>query len=251
MRVWIDQDCCTGAGLCVDHCADIFVVLDDGIGYVHDHHVVIDEPRRSRRHGPVKLRTRTVIDAVERCPGECIYVEPDSPRPPSNDDDIVYADIVRAATNRFGTNPRRAGDGRINAAPHEGDANAPHDRRRRRHRRMTSRTETSNWVCHGTHRSRAAGRDGRLRPRRAARPARPTRALGHRAAAPTVRRPRHRRRSGAGHVRGRLASASSWDGRGEPAAWLWGIAIRRLIGVLRIAAAVGPGNRDRRRRARA
>ena len=27
--------------------------------------------------------------------------------------------------------------------------------------------------------------------------------------------------------------ASRWDGRGEPAAWLWGIAIRRLIGSLR------------------
>ena len=27
--------------------------------------------------------------------------------------------------------------------------------------------------------------------------------------------------------------AGSWTGRGEPAAWLWGIAIRRLIGVLR------------------
>jgi RNA polymerase sigma-70 factor (ECF subfamily) len=28
-------------------------------------------------------------------------------------------------------------------------------------------------------------------------------------------------------------SARGWDGRGEPAAWMWGIAIRRLIGVLR------------------
>ena len=27
--------------------------------------------------------------------------------------------------------------------------------------------------------------------------------------------------------------ARKWDGRGEPAAWMWGIAIRRLIGVLR------------------
>lgn len=27
--------------------------------------------------------------------------------------------------------------------------------------------------------------------------------------------------------------ASRWDGRGEPAAWIWGIAIRRLIGTLR------------------
>ncbi|MGK2949048.1 MAG: RNA polymerase sigma factor [Acidimicrobiales bacterium] len=28
-------------------------------------------------------------------------------------------------------------------------------------------------------------------------------------------------------------SAGRWDGRGDPAAWIWGIAIRRLIGVLR------------------
>ena len=34
MRVWIDQDCCTGGGLCVDHCPDLFVVLEDGIGSV-------------------------------------------------------------------------------------------------------------------------------------------------------------------------------------------------------------------------
>lgn len=27
--------------------------------------------------------------------------------------------------------------------------------------------------------------------------------------------------------------AARWDGRGEPAAWIWGIAIRRLIGTLR------------------
>ena len=27
--------------------------------------------------------------------------------------------------------------------------------------------------------------------------------------------------------------AGRWDGRGDPAAWIWGIAIRRLIGVLR------------------
>ncbi|MEX2293520.1 MAG: RNA polymerase sigma factor [Acidimicrobiales bacterium] len=28
-------------------------------------------------------------------------------------------------------------------------------------------------------------------------------------------------------------SAGRWEGRGEPAAWIWGIAIRRLIGVIR------------------
>jgi RNA polymerase sigma-70 factor (ECF subfamily) len=35
-------------------------------------------------------------------------------------------------------------------------------------------------------------------------------------------------------------SASDWSGTGEPAAWLWGIAIRRLIGVLRSRRRWGP-----------
>ena len=29
-------------------------------------------------------------------------------------------------------------------------------------------------------------------------------------------------------------SAKGWDGSGEPAAWLWGIGVRRLVGVLRV-----------------
>ena len=36
MRVWIDQDLCTGDGLCEDHCADAFKLLEDGIAYVDD-----------------------------------------------------------------------------------------------------------------------------------------------------------------------------------------------------------------------
>lgn len=36
--------------------------------------------------------------------------------------------------------------------------------------------------------------------------------------------------------------ARRWDGSGEPAAWIWGIAIRRLIGVLRTR---GRWDRDR------
>ena len=35
-------------------------------------------------------------------------------------------------------------------------------------------------------------------------------------------------------------SAARWDGRGQPAAWIWGIAIRRLIGVLRHRARWAP-----------
>jgi ferredoxin len=94
MRVWIDQDGCTGAGLCVDHCPDLFVVLEDGIGYVHDHHVVIDRPGQ-RLAVPLR-HEHDVIDAVARCPGECIYVEPepDPGSPPSDESDIVDADVV-------------------------------------------------------------------------------------------------------------------------------------------------------------
>ena len=93
MQVWIDQDCCTGAGLCVDHCPDLFIVLDDGIGYVHDAGLVVtdaDDPAI-----PVPRRyERAAIDAVERCPGECIYLEPDAPPDTVCDAEIVDAEIV-------------------------------------------------------------------------------------------------------------------------------------------------------------
>ena len=96
MQVWIDQDCCTGAGLCVDHCPDLFVVLDDGIGYVHDGGLVLSDRGVAM---PVPRRhEQAAIDAVERCPGECIYLEPDAPPPDHHVDgalgDIVDAEIV-------------------------------------------------------------------------------------------------------------------------------------------------------------
>jgi ferredoxin len=94
MQVWIDQDCCTGAGLCVDHCPDLFIVLEDGIGYVHDHGVVVTDASRRAIHVPSR-QEQAAIDAVERCPGECIYLEPDGPPPATSaDDDIVDAEIV-------------------------------------------------------------------------------------------------------------------------------------------------------------
>lgn len=94
MRVWIDQDCCTGAGLCVDHCPDLFIVLDDGIGYVHDGALVITDADRPSIPVPRRYE-QAAIDAVERCPGECIYLEPDSPQTDTADDsDIVEAEIV-------------------------------------------------------------------------------------------------------------------------------------------------------------
>ncbi|HEY2430276.1 MAG TPA: ferredoxin, partial [Acidimicrobiales bacterium] len=43
-RVWIDQDLCTGDGLCVDHCPEAFVLLEDGISYVHDGDWIGNDP---------------------------------------------------------------------------------------------------------------------------------------------------------------------------------------------------------------
>ena len=97
MRVWIDQDCCTGAGRCVDHCPELFIVLDDGIGYVRDGMTVMTDPDGPSVAVPRRYE-RAAIDAVERCPGECIFLEPDGqpnsavPRP--DETDIVDADIV-------------------------------------------------------------------------------------------------------------------------------------------------------------
>jgi ferredoxin len=93
MQVWIDQDCCTGAGLCVDHCPDVFVVLEDGIGYVRDGGRVFTDPTHPAVHVPQRYELAT-IDAVERCPGECIFIEPDAPPAVVDDLDIVDAEVV-------------------------------------------------------------------------------------------------------------------------------------------------------------
>jgi len=45
--VWIDQDLCTGDGLCVDHCPEVFVQLDDGIAYVVENGAVLNDPGSS------------------------------------------------------------------------------------------------------------------------------------------------------------------------------------------------------------
>ena len=76
MRVWIDQDLCTGDGLCVDHCPDVFVLLEDGIAYVVDNGEVQNDPGGSGSLAFVSERNVSdTIHAAELCPGECIFVE--------------------------------------------------------------------------------------------------------------------------------------------------------------------------------
>lgn len=78
MRVWIDQDLCTGDGLCVDHCPDVFTQLEDGIAYVRERRQTLNDPGGA---GSLALvPPRRIVDAVaaaEACPGECIFIELD------------------------------------------------------------------------------------------------------------------------------------------------------------------------------
>ncbi|MCB0979035.1 MAG: ferredoxin [Acidimicrobiaceae bacterium] len=76
MRVWIDQDLCTGDGLCVDHCHDVFVLLEDGIAYVAEDGRVLNDPGGSGSLADVPPRhVPAVINAASACPGECIFIE--------------------------------------------------------------------------------------------------------------------------------------------------------------------------------
>ena len=36
MRVWIDQDLCTGDGLCAEIAPDVFTMMPDGLAYVRE-----------------------------------------------------------------------------------------------------------------------------------------------------------------------------------------------------------------------
>jgi len=78
MQVWIDQDLCTGDGLCVDHCPDVFVQLEDGIAYVKEDGFPANDPggAGSLVWVPVRRHAAAVAAALD-CPGECIFIEVD------------------------------------------------------------------------------------------------------------------------------------------------------------------------------
>ena len=65
-KVWVDQDLCTGDGLCVDHCPEVFVLLEDGISYVHSNGWVGNEPGGDGSVVAVPfVHEHAVIDAID------------------------------------------------------------------------------------------------------------------------------------------------------------------------------------------
>ncbi len=76
MRVWIDQDLCTGDGLCVDHCPEVFTQLEDGIAYVVERGVILNDPGSAGSLALVADKhVGAVVLAADFCPGECIFID--------------------------------------------------------------------------------------------------------------------------------------------------------------------------------
>jgi ferredoxin len=79
VKVWIDQDQCTGDGLCEEIAPDVFVRLSDGLAYVCDGNTVCAKAKGNPQ-GPDGVATvpvdmeDVVREAAEECQGECIFI---------------------------------------------------------------------------------------------------------------------------------------------------------------------------------
>jgi ferredoxin len=78
MKVWIDQDLCTGDGLCEEIAPAVFTLLDDGLAYVKEGAKVYSDPGGAEGLAafPDDMLD-AVVESAEECPGECIFIEAD------------------------------------------------------------------------------------------------------------------------------------------------------------------------------
>lgn len=90
LMVWIDQDLCTGDGICEEIAPDVFVGRDDGLWVVkedakHYGADVVFDGEEGAGHGPEGSRgvarvpdslLEDVVESAQECPGECIMIEP-------------------------------------------------------------------------------------------------------------------------------------------------------------------------------
>ena len=86
MKVWIDQDLCTGDGICAEICPPIFEMADDRLAYVKEEHwKSLAGPDGGKGDPALKMAEGTasvseelleaVVESAEECPGECIFIE--------------------------------------------------------------------------------------------------------------------------------------------------------------------------------
>ena len=88
MRVWIDQDLCTGDGICTEIAPALFEMDDDGLAYVKEAawpnrfgaSGAGTEPALRMGDGTAEVSEALAADAIEaaeECPGECIFFDVD------------------------------------------------------------------------------------------------------------------------------------------------------------------------------
>lgn len=73
LKVWVDQDLCTGDGLCVQYAPDVFELDIDGLAYVKGDDGELRQQTGESVQVPADLVLH-VIDSAKECPGECIHV---------------------------------------------------------------------------------------------------------------------------------------------------------------------------------
>jgi ferredoxin len=74
LEVWVDQDLCTGDGLCVQYAPEVFEFDIDGLAYVKGADGELRTEAGTSVDVPENLRL-DVIDSAKECPGECIHVQ--------------------------------------------------------------------------------------------------------------------------------------------------------------------------------
>ena len=82
VNVWIDQDLCTGDGICIEICPEVFTWGDDTDQQTAEFNAYLayvkDDAGMKRMLDTVAVPEPlipAVVDAAEDCPGECIFLE--------------------------------------------------------------------------------------------------------------------------------------------------------------------------------
>ena len=86
MRVWIDQELCTGSGMCEDTAPEVFWMAEDGLAYVKEEGQHFGETKQfgpgmgqpGGSEGVARVpagQEHAVEEAAQECPGECIIIK--------------------------------------------------------------------------------------------------------------------------------------------------------------------------------
>jgi ferredoxin len=79
-KVWIDQDLCTGDGLCEEIAPAVFRLKDDGLAYVVNSEGEITTSIDGKQSAEISVEVPAYLadavqEAADECPGECIFIE--------------------------------------------------------------------------------------------------------------------------------------------------------------------------------